>query len=154
MGNRIPASIAARVVALDELVTAREIALLGGQNKDPNYDIVRYLAVGNASRILPALRALATRRTQGRWDVLALGILRNRFLGLLRQLASGISLGSQTQIGVDRVAVKLRVGALGGLQAEMDQVLGDQPDVSTLLVAEERIRGFLARTKLSDIQIS
>ncbi len=151
VGIKVPASTAARIVALEDLVTAREIALLGGKEAGGTAGVVRYLAVGEASRILPALRALSVRKTHGRWDAIAMGILKNRFLALLRQMVDGLDLGSRAQIGVDRVAFQLQKGPLGALQAEMDRVLGDQPDVATLLVAEERIRGFVARTKLKDV---
>jgi len=151
VGMKVPSGVAARIVALEDLVSAREIALLGGKERSNVAGIVRYLAVGEASRILPALRTLASRRTQGRWDAIAVGVLKNRFLGLLRQMVDGLELGAAAQLGVDRVALRLARGPLGGLQAEMDRVLGDQPDVATLLVAEERIRGFVARNRPSDL---
>lgn len=151
VGIKVPATTAGRIVALEDLVTAREIALLGGKGATGPAGIVRYLAVGEASRILPALRALAVRKTQGRWDAIAMGILKNRFLALLRQMVDGLDIGAKAQLGVDRVAFQLLKGPLGGLQAEMDRVLGDQPDVATLLVAEERIRGFVARTRLAEV---
>ena len=110
--------------------------------------IVRYLAIGEASRLLPSIRALLVRPTQDRWDPVAMGILRNRYTLLMRQLFAQVPVGDDAKLGIDRLAQNLArqgTGPLAGLQAEMDQILGDDPGLATLLVAEERVRGWLAR---------
>ena len=143
--RQIPMPLAHRIVGLEDLTPAREIALLHADEDQIHHTIIRYLAAGEASRILPALRGLDHRRTQGRWDPVATGILRNRFLALLRRIVALVPASREVRLGVDRTATRLGRGPLVDLQREMDQVLGDQPDVATLLVAEERIRGFLSR---------
>jgi len=110
--------------------------------------ITRYLAIGEASRILPVIRALETRRARGGWDPVATGILRNRYVMLLRQLCDAVAVGPEVRLGVDRLAVRLGRGVLSELQAEMDRVLGgEQQNLAALLVAEERVRARLAETE-------
>jgi glutamate dehydrogenase len=144
----LPAELAGRVAALGELAVAREISLLRG-DAGGGGAIVRYLALGEASRLLPALRALEVRPTRDRWDPVATGILRHRYLGLMRQLFAVVPLREDVErLGIDRLAQRLArqgTGELAGLQELMDRVLGSEPDLATLLVAEERVRAWIAR---------
>ncbi len=150
----IPAPLCNRLAVLGELSVAREIALLslgeGASSDQASLDnaIVRYLAIGEASRLLPSIRALLERQTQDRWDPVAMGILRNRYILLMRQLFAQVPVGDDVKLGIDRLAQNLsRVGTgpLASLQNEMDLILGDDPGLATLLVAEERVRAWLAR---------
>ncbi|MCK6506427.1 NAD-glutamate dehydrogenase [Myxococcota bacterium] len=144
----LPAELAGQVAVLGELAVAREITLLRGAGAGAGA-IVRYLALGEASRLLPAVRALEVRPTRDRWDPVATGILRHRYLGLMRQLFAVVPLGEDVErLGVDRLAQRLArqgTGELARLQDMMDRVLGADPDLATLLVAEERVRSWIAR---------
>ena len=148
MALGLPAELAGRLSALGELAVAREITRLRGDPPGAGA-IVRYIAMGEASRLLPAVRALETRRTQDRWDPVAMGILRQRYLGLMRQLFAVVPLAEDVErLGIDRLAQRLArqgTGELAGLQELMDRVLGADPDLATLLVAEERVRAWIAR---------
>lgn len=141
----IPATIAQKIAALTKLTIAREIALLHKPNDRVNHTIIRYISVGEATGILPALRAMRIQQTSGPWDQVALAIMRNRFFLLMRQLYQAIPLGPEVRLGVNRIKRRLiRKGPLGQLATEMDALLGAQPDTAMLLVAEERIRSSLA----------
>ncbi|RME24692.1 MAG: hypothetical protein D6798_10595 [Deltaproteobacteria bacterium] len=146
----ISKEISSRLAALGELTVAREIHRLHTAHPDERIGqtIVRYLAIGEASRLLPAVRALELRRTRERWDPVAMAILRNRYLGLIRKLVEVVPVGPEVRLGVDRLARRLAregTGVLAPLQHEMDRILGDAPDLPTLLVAEERVYAWIAR---------
>jgi len=144
----ISSELASHLAGLGELTVAREIACLHDGKERLADTITRYLAIGEASRLLPAVRALELRRTQDRWDPVAMGILRNRYIALMRELCRVVPVSHEVRLGVDRLAVRLArsgSGALEAMQDEMDRILGDEPDLATLLVAEERVRAWIAR---------
>jgi hypothetical protein len=126
---------------------AWEIARLtpGGPAAKLSQTIIHYLAVGEASRILPALRSIHARKSQGPWDPVAMGILRLRYSQLMRELAASVDSGPHVRLGVDRLTRRLSRGPLKDIQAEMDRILGQQPDSAMLLVALERVRALIAR---------
>jgi glutamate dehydrogenase len=149
-GRNIPSGLANRLALIGELSVAREIAQVHREGERLTHTTVAYLALGEASRLLPALRAIEDRKSSGRWDKLALGTLRGRYLALLRDLYAAVPIGNESRLGIDRVARRLGRGPLQALSTEMDRILGDQPDLATLLVAEERVRGIIARGTFAD----
>ena len=125
------------------LPIAREIALMLEEQPDSNRNgIVRYLSVGEASGLLPLLRALSERPSATRWDSIAFGILRNRLLQRLRRLALETEIGSEMRLGVDRLSSKLSRGALQVLSEELEG-LASHPDLANVIVANERVRALL-----------
>ena len=150
----IPEPTAAKIAALAKLTIAREIALLHNPGDRVSHTVIRYISVGEATGILPALRKIRVEQTTGPWDQVALAILRNRFFALMRELYAAIPLGPEVRLGVNRIKRRLiRKGPLGQLTTEVDRLLSSRPDTAMLLVAEERIRGALA-SGLGDIDIS
>ncbi|MCB9777109.1 MAG: NAD-glutamate dehydrogenase [Alphaproteobacteria bacterium] len=146
----IDRTVASRLAALGELTLAREIALLNDGEERISSTIIRYLAIGEASRMLPAIRAIERRPTHDRWDPVAMGILRNRFIQRMRELFHVVPVGAEVRLGVDRLARRLARGGSGvlePLQGEMDRILGKQADLATLLVAEERVRAWIAQNR-------
>jgi glutamate dehydrogenase len=138
--------IADKVAGLGELSIASEIAAIRPMHEDSLRDsVVRYLAIGNASRLLGAIRMLEVRRASGHWDQVATGILRTRFFGLLRALVERTPLEGGLKLGVDRASFRLGRGALKGVGEMVDHIVGESPDVGALLVAEERLRGAVLR---------
>jgi glutamate dehydrogenase len=140
----IPQRLADRIAALGELTTCREVALLNGGEERVSASLTRYLAIGQASRVLPAIHALEERVSQGGWDPVAIGILRNRYLHLMRALVDAVNVGAEVRLGIDRVATRLGRGELKELMSLMDHILGERPDIAALLVAEERVRAWAA----------
>ena len=130
---------------LGELTVAREIAKGHPEGERLASSVIRYLSVGEASRLLPAIRALETRQAQGGWDPVAIGILRNRYIRLLRELVDAVDIGPEVRLGVDRVTTRLGREDLKDLQQLMDHILGEQPTIAALLVAEERVRAWTAQ---------
>jgi len=143
--RKLPPKLAQRLAVLGELAAAREVARLPDNGGRLSHDLIRYLAIGEASRVLPAIRAIEARTSQGGWGPIATGILRTRYIMLLRNLIETVTVGPEVRLGVDRVTTRLSRGPLRELRAEVDHILGDQPTVSSLLVAEERVRAWLAR---------
>ncbi len=143
-GTPIPGGVRKRIALLGELATAREVALSWSSDETVDDALVRYLALGEASRLLPAVRALEVRKASGGWDPVAIGILRNRYILLLRQLQSAVDVRREVRLGVDRVATRLGRGELKPLRELMSHLLSQTPDVSALLVAEERVRGWIS----------
>jgi glutamate dehydrogenase len=143
-GTSIPEPLRRRIAMLGELAVAREVALSRSDDWSIDDSIVRYLSLGEASRLLPAIRALETRKAQGGWDPVAIGILRNRYLSLLRELQQAVDVRREVRLGIDRVATRLGRGELKPLRVLMSHLLGERPDVSALLVAEERVRAWIA----------
>jgi len=134
-------TLATRCVTMRHLTIAREIALVRARTGDTARNaVVRYLAVGGASRLLPTVRMIEGRQAAGRWDPLALGILRRRYLHLLRDVVGRIELGPELRLGVERVAHKLYWGAMKDLATTLEAILGDTPDLGAFLVAEARAR--------------
>ncbi|MEC8422124.1 MAG: hypothetical protein VX000_00030, partial [Myxococcota bacterium] len=78
------------------------------------------------------------------WDPVAIGILRNRYLHLMRALVAAVDIGPEVRLGIDRVATRLGRGELKRLMELMDHILGERPDIAALLVAEERVRAWAA----------
>ena len=140
----VPVDIATKLAGLSKLTTAREVVRTAG-GRELTDAAVRYLAVGEASRLLPAIRALEARKAESGWDPIAVGILRGRYIRLLRELAIAVEVDEELSLGVDRVATRLSLRRLAGLREMVDHILGDQPGIPALLVAEERVRGWLTR---------
>ena len=141
----VPKPVAERCVGMTDLTVAAEIARLQLELGDTDRDaIVRYQAVGQASGLLEAIRTLELRPAQGRWDAVAIGILRTRYLSLLRDLVLKTELGNELRLPTDRLGHKLTWGPLKEFAAVMGGILKDEPDVGAYLVAEERLRGLLA----------
>ena len=143
-GTPLSPEIRKRLALLGELATAREVALSWAKDEPIDDAIVRYLSLGEASRLLPAVRALETRKARGGWDPVAIGILRNRYILLLRHLQEAVDVRREVRLGVDLVSTRLGRGVLKPLRVLMAHLLKEQPDVSALLVAEERVRAWIA----------
>ncbi len=144
--RRVPKALASRCVAMGNLSLAREIATCQKIHGDKTRDaVVRYLAIGKASRVLGAIHALEAHRASGRWDPLATGILRNRYFKLLATLVEKVEVGHELRLSVDRAAHQLYWNKLKTQADALDAILGDAPDLGAFLVAEERIRAFLLR---------
>jgi glutamate dehydrogenase len=135
-----------RVANMVDLTIAREIAMLRVEMGDSVRDaIVRYLAIGNASGLLPAVHRIERRRGAGQWDQLAIGILRGRYISLLRELVRRTPLDAELKLGVDRASFRLGRGALSSIGKTVDLIVGEGASVGALLVAEERIRAAVLR---------
>ncbi len=143
-GTAIPEDLRRRIALLGELSVAREVARGFDGSMELDDALVSHLALGEASRLLPAIRALESRKASGGWDPVAIGILRNRYVALLRQLQQTVDVQREVKLGVDRVAARLGRGELAPLRDLMTHLLGERPDVSALLVAEERVRAWLS----------
>ena len=142
VSRKIARPQAKHLALLSELTVAREIARAHDGEERLANTVIRYVAIGEASRLLPAIRALGGRRAQGGWDPVAIGILRNRYIRLLRDLVRVVEIGPEVRLGVDRVATRLGREDLRDLQQLMDHILGEQPSIAALLVAEERVRAW------------
>ena len=138
----VPKALAQRCPGFLDLTVAREIAALQRENGDSDRDaIVRYLAIGQASRLLPTIAAMESQQGSGPWDFVANGLLRSRYLTLLRQLCQKVELGGELRLSVDRAAHRLYWdGGLRGFADTMQSILGDSPDTAAYFVAEERLR--------------
>ena len=142
----LSATLSSRVANLVDLTIAREIAMIRVEMGDSVRDaIVRYLAIGNASGLLPAIHRIERRRGVGQWDQLAIGILRSRYVSLLRELVLRTPLDSELKLGVDRAIFRLGRGALSSIGKTVDLIVGEGASVGALLVAEERIRAAVLR---------
>ena len=141
----IPQDLARRIAALGELTTASELIRLPEDGLSLEEQVVRYLAIGEASRLLPTIRALETRKASGGWDPVAISIIRNRFILQMRSLVSAFHLGQEARLGVDRVTLRLSRNHLASLSHEMEVFLSDVSDIAALLVAEERLRAIIER---------
>jgi len=144
LARGIPSRAADRIAALGELTTCREIALLHNGEERVANTVIRYMALGETSRLLPAIRALDDRQSEGGWGPVAIGILRNRYLQLQRDLVRTVTIGAEVRLGIDRVAMRLGRRRLQTLQAVMDHILGEHPNLGALMVAEERVRAWTA----------
>jgi glutamate dehydrogenase len=148
--REIPENLALRIATLSKLTVAREVALLHDPEQRLSHTVIRYISIGEATGILPALRQMRIRQTSGPWDQVALAILRNRMFMLMRELYRVVPIGPEVRLGVNRVRRRLvRRGPLGNMAREMQEVLGKHADIATLLVAEERIRAHLAQGALA-----
>jgi len=142
--RRVPKALAVRCVSMGSLTLAREIAAVQARTGDSIRNaVVRYLAVGNASRVLGAIKTLESRPAKGRWDPMAMGILRNRYYGLLQALVDKVELGPELRLSVDRVAHQIYWNQLKSQADALDAILGEAPDLGALMVAEDRVQAFL-----------
>ena len=146
LNRKLPKSLAYRLAVLGEAAVAREVARDWKGTGRVSHEVTRYMAVGESSRILPAIRSMEAQSAAGGWDSVAMGILRTRYILLMRSLLQAVSIGPEVRLGLDRVATRLSRGALSELRDEVTHIIGDRPEVSSLLVAEERVRGWLARS--------
>ncbi len=149
MARDLPSALANRLALLDELPAAREIARIHDE-RGIDAAIVRYLAVGEATRMLPAIRALQGRKASGGWDPVAVSILRTRYVRLLRDLVASVDLDREIGLGVDRAATRLGRGILKPLRDLVDHILGSEPSISAILVAEERIHAWIQDFRQSE----
>jgi glutamate dehydrogenase len=141
----LPKAAAEKVVSLGDLTLATEIVQLRGEDESERDAAVRYLAVGQASGILQAVRALESKSSAGRWDTVAVGLLRGRYLDLLAELAGTVQVDGMMKLKTDRLAHKLVWGELSAVRAVADGMLRGKPDVGAYLVAEERLRAAMPR---------
>ncbi len=145
-GRGIPSDTAARIVLCRDVALASEVAAVATARNESLHDAaVRYQAVGVASRLLPTLRSIAHRRGEGRWDPVALGILRLRYVALLREVAIRTEIGAELGLGVDQAAASLATGRLREAARIVEQIVGENPDVASLLVGEQQVRAAIAR---------
>jgi glutamate dehydrogenase len=142
-GGVAPA-LARRIASLGEIVAAREIALLAAKGEITHAVVVRYVTAGEASRLAPTLRALEARLAATAWDPVALGIVRNRYVRLQRELVDAAR-GIDPRQGVDDQVQTVARRDLAGLAELVGRVLGDQPALAALLVADERVRAWIGR---------
>jgi len=133
-----------RLAVVAEAGTAAEIVALRRDGETLVNSFVRYLALGESSRLLPTIRMLESRRAAGGWDSVAVPILRVRYIRLLRKLVEVTRLGVEAQLGVDRIVLRLTRNHLARLRGMMEQILVDESDLAALMVAEERSRASLA----------
>jgi glutamate dehydrogenase len=144
-GKGIAAATASRLLDAANAVMASEVCAVAAARGEPVATAaVRYQAVGHASKLLPTLRAISTRSGGGRWDPVALGILRLRYQALLRDVAIRTQIGDELTLGTDKAAATLAAGPLKNVARVIDQIVGETPDVASLLVAEQQIRAVLA----------
>jgi glutamate dehydrogenase len=141
----LPADVAERMVVVGMASLASEVcAVAKARGEDITTAAVRLQAVGHASHLLATLKAIAARRGAGRWDPVALGILRLRYQALLREVAIRTEIGPELKLGVEAASAALSAGALRDVARITEQVVGDAPDVASLLVGEQQIRAALA----------
>ena len=76
---------------------------------------------------------------------MATGILRYRYVALLRSLIRVLPKNADVRLGVDRMAARLGLRHIGDLQDLLDHILGDDPSVAALLVAEARVKAWTAQ---------
>jgi glutamate dehydrogenase len=144
----LSAELVGRLALLGELVLARDVALLAGTG-DLSEALVRQVAVGEASRLLPTVRTLEARQSESGWDPVAFGILRNRYLKLVRELVVAVQVGEEARLGADRVGMRLSRNDLAGMAELVGAVLGERPPLAALMVGEERIRAWTERYRAS-----
>ena len=136
---------AERLVNGANAVLASEVCAIASARGEAIVDAAsRYQAVGQASKLLPTLRSISTRRGVGRWDPVALGILRLRYQTLLRDVAAKTTIGDELKLGTDKAAEALAAGALKDVARVIEQIVGESPDVASLLVGEQQIRAVTA----------
>ena len=145
VAKNIPQEVSERIVNASMAAAASEVcALARTRNESITDAAVRFQAVGHASRLLPTVRAIGARRGEGRWDPVARGILKLRYVALLREVTARAEIApSQLRLGVDRVAEGLAGDGLKNVARVVEQIVGDSPDVPNLLVAEQQIRAAL-----------
>ncbi|MFN7143989.1 MAG: NAD-glutamate dehydrogenase domain-containing protein, partial [Myxococcota bacterium] len=141
----ISTGTAERLVNGANAVLASEVCAIARARGESLHDAAsRYQAVGQASKLLPTLRSISLRRGAGRWDPVALGILRLRYQTLLRDVAVKTAIGDEFKLGTDKCAEALGTGPLREVGRVIDQIVGEAPDVASLLVGEQQIRAVTA----------
>ncbi|MFZ5480067.1 MAG: NAD-glutamate dehydrogenase domain-containing protein [Myxococcota bacterium] len=141
----IPQATAERIVNAANAWMASEICAVAAARNEPIVDAARrYQAVGQASKLLPSLRNIGGRRGVGRWDPVALGILRTRYTTLLRDAAIRAPESKElVSLSVDKAAEALSAGPLREVARITEQIVGEAPDVASLLVGEQQIRAVI-----------
>jgi len=145
--TEIPAEAARLILKAEYLVTALFVADGAETTGLPLSDVtIQHLAVARASRLGEIIEHLAGRPASGQWENIALNILVNRYLDLLRQLVVKTPFNTSITT-VDELEPQLTQGFLCDVRHQVDQLIGseDLPEISTLLVAEERIRSAIKR---------
>jgi len=139
-------SLSERVAAVSDLTTAMETSRIRSERDESVRDsIVRYLSIGNASGLLPAIYRIESQRVSGQWEQLAVSILRSRYLGLMRTLVESTEMERDLKLGVDRASFRLSRGPMEGVRKVVDGIVGEGATVGALLVAEERIRAMVLK---------
>ena len=140
----LPLNVAERVVAMDNITFAYEIARLQASNGDSDRDaMVRFLAIGEASGLLGGVTKVEDYIASNKWDNVAMGMVRNRYLLLLREVISKTPLTGDLRLNVERLSHRLVWGDLKRLRAGTDAVLARANNVAAFMVAEERVRALL-----------
>ncbi len=138
----IPEGVAVRIVDSTNAAAASQVCAVARARGESIGDAaLRYQAVGQASRLLAATRAGG--RGESRWDPVARGILRLRYSALLREVIARVDTGNSLALGVDRAAEALAAGPLKNVARIVEQVVGEAPDVASLLVGEQQIRAVM-----------
>lgn len=140
--KEIPASLAEKIVALEDISFVNEIAKISG---DIEKNIVSYFAIGEASLFIPTIRLLENRRAMGGWDPAANAILRSRFFYFLQRLVQHIDLGAEAKLGIDRAVLRLKMHHLKDLNAEMANIITEATDLSALVVANSRAQSHVRK---------
>jgi glutamate dehydrogenase len=148
LADDIPETVARSVLRAQYLNIALTVWAQAKRSKEPFQDIaVRHLAIGRASRLQQVLDDLSSRPASGRWDPIALRILHARFHTQLRTLVGKCPIDAEVQ-SVDQLEPKLAAGALCDVRQQVDDMVSEdeeRPDISTLLVLEERIGAAIRR---------
>lgn len=145
VGAGIPREAAERIVRAGSTARASEICRIAKARGESVRDTAMlYQSVGVASGLTPTLRSIASRRGDGRWDPVALGILRTRYRVLLRELvvASPVA-GATLRFGVERGVESVSTDTVKAVAQVISHVVGKEPDVAALLVGEQRIRAVM-----------
>ena len=143
MSKDVPESLALRIVALDDVALADQIARTMSDVSEVNDKVISYLAIGEASLFVQTIRTLEDRRAIGGWDPAANAILRSRFLHQLNYLVDMVDLGDETTLGTDRVAFRLRMYHFAGIYAELKTIIVDGVDLAGLVVANARAQAII-----------
>ena len=143
MTKDVPAALATRIVALEDVALADQIARTMDDVGQVKSKTIGYLAIGEASLFVQTIRALEDRRAIGGWDPAANAILRSRFLYQLNNLVNMVDLGDETTLGTDRVAFRLRLYHFAGIYAEMKTIIVDGVDLAGLVVANARAQALI-----------
>ena len=135
-----------RVATVSDLTTAMETSRIRTERNESVRDaIVRYLSIGNASGLLPAIYRIESQRVSDQWEQLAVSILRSRYLGLMRTLVESTEMERDLKLGVDRASFRLSRGPMEEVRKVVDGIVGEGATVGALLVAEERIRAMVLK---------
>ena len=136
--KEVPDSLAKDIAVLEELLPANEISKLITNPKALRKAVVSFYSIGQASQMLPIIRKLEERRSFGGWDPAANAILQFRFCYLLQHLCKSIDLGRESQLGIDRVTLRLNRFHLKDFHNELEDILKESTDLAGLIVANAR----------------